>query len=64
MNRAFHYLKDEFIEASKKSVEDGNKNTVYTTKMLCCLKQMARHDVYPDGRFGDDDCIVWEMMRR
>ena len=35
---------------------------VYTTEMIAALRDMAEHDVYPDGTFGDDECNVWEMF--
>lgn len=63
MNRDYRYLKDEYLEEAEKSRKAGNSNTVYTFEMIRKLKEMARHDVYPDGRFGDDDCNVWSMLR-
>jgi len=32
-------------------------------EVISLLKEMAESDVYPDGRFGDDEVCVWEMFR-
>ena len=32
-------------------------------EVISLLKEMAESDVYPDGRFGDDEVRVWEMFR-
>lgn len=32
-------------------------------KMLA-LADMAVHNVYPDGTFGDDECVAWQKFRR
>ena len=58
------YYKDAFHEAFRKSCEAGNDGNVYTPEMLYALKEMAVHDVYPDGKFGDIDCEIWSMLRR
>lgn len=26
------------------------------------LADMAAHDVWPDGRFSDDDCLLWSKF--
>ena len=41
----------------------GQNSGVFTTKMLSALREMAEHDVYPDGSFGDEECVVWSMFR-
>lgn len=59
-------LKNDFIEEANKNKERlgvvscGNQ---YSPKMLIALKEMAKEDVYPDGRFSDMDCSIWEMFR-
>ena len=58
----WNFLKDKYLEARRESFESGNSNTVFTPKMLSALNEMAKHDVWPDGRFGDDDCNIWSMM--
>lgn len=60
----YNYLKDEYLEASRESMDAGNKNTVYTPKMIFLLRDMAEHDVWPDGRFGDTDCNIWSAFRK
>ena len=53
-------LKNNFIDA----VAASNANEKqYSFKMLQALRDMAKADVYPDGRFSDEDCNVWEMFR-
>ena len=59
-------FKNDFIEEANKNKERlgavlcGNQ---YSPKMLIALKEMAKEDVYPDGRFSDMDCSIWEMFR-
>jgi len=63
-------MKERFHEAFHKASEAGVVKTgtdfgsTYTMSMLRALKDMAEHDVWPDGRFGDDDCNVWSLFRR
>lgn len=57
-----HY-KDEFHRAAKRSKAAGNSNEVYTFEMLRALRDMAERDIYPDGSFGDNDCLIWSMYR-
>jgi len=51
------YLKDNYLEAAKE-----NRNERYSFRQLQCLRDMAEKDVYPDGRFGDEECNVWSMF--
>lgn len=37
---------------------------VITLEELNGLAEMAVSDVYPDGSFGDDHCIAWEIIKR
>lgn len=60
------HLKNEFLEEAKKNKERLGVilcENQYSPKMLLALKEMAKEDVYPDGRFGDMDCSIWEMFR-
>lgn len=36
---------------------------VLTIEELHGLAQMAVDGVYPDGSFGDDQCIAWEIIK-
>ena len=56
--------KQRFLEARKKAMSNGMRNTDYTFEMILALDEMARYDVWPDGRFGDDDCNVWSLLHR
>lgn len=51
----YDYLKEIYLDAPK--VNGG-----YTFQQLQALRDMAEHDVYPDGRFGDEECNVWSMF--
>lgn len=42
------------------SDEDGN--SVYTAQAIFKLRDMAKHDVYPDYRFSDEECAIWEAF--
>ena len=58
-------LKDEFLKAAEDNKEKLGVNSTnqYSPQMLIALKEMANKCVYPDGRFGDMDCSIWEMFR-
>ena len=58
-------LKQAYIDAKNEALEEGKvqHTGTYTPKMLRALKDMANADVYPDWRFGDEECNVWEMFR-
>ena len=62
------FLKDNYLDVRKEAFEKGildktNQNTgVYTFQMILCLRNMAEKDVYPDGRFGDEECNLWELF--
>ena len=58
----FEATEDAF--SSGKLNKSGQNSGVYTTEMLIALRDMVKHDVYPDGRFGDDECEVWSLFRR
>lgn len=55
-----HY-KEKYHEASRKSREAKNGNHVYTFEMLQAIRDMAEHDVWPDGTFSDEECNIWSM---
>ena len=35
----------------------------FNPKMLVALKEMAKADAYPDGRFSDMEVSIWELFR-
>lgn len=55
--------KDNFFNAVEKAKENKIPNTAFTFEMVLALKEMADHNVYPDGRFSDDHCNIWSMFR-
>lgn len=63
-------MKERFHEAFHEARRAGVVKTgtdfgsTYTMSMLRALKDMAEHEVWPDGRFGDDDCNVWSLFHR
>ena len=57
-------VKREFLDEFEKVMKETGSNQVYNMAMLRTLKKMAREDIYPDGRFGDNDDCLWEMFRR
>lgn len=58
-------LKDVFLaEADKAKEMRGWDNQFYTRGMIVALLNMAKEDVYPDGRFSDEACAMWSMFRR
>ena len=65
-NFNFSYLKNEYHEARKKAEKEFNIPNVgvYSFDMLSNLFEMAIHDVYPDGSFGDEECNVWSLFTR
>ena len=52
-------LKEKYLEASKRNKSKEG----YSFEMLQALRDMAKKDVYPDGRFSDEECNVWSMFR-
>lgn len=54
------YLKDKYLETLE--ARDENK-TGYTVEQLWALRDMAKADVWPDGRFSDEECVVWGLFR-
>ena len=55
-------IKEKYLEARKRSVESGNKDSVYTEEMILALRDMAELAIYPDWRFGDDECRIWSAF--
>ena len=51
-------LKDAYLEAK----ETNPDNTTYNFRQLQALRDMAKANVYPDGRFGDEECNIWSMF--
>ena len=60
MNIKEDWRKDKYIEGrlSRKDKEIDSRFT-YTADDIWNLKEMAKHDVYPDGRFSDEECCIW-----
>ena len=56
----YNYLKDEYLEL--RTQNKGNEG--YSFAMIAKLRDMAEKDVYPDGRFSDEECNLWSMLRR
>lgn len=53
-------LKEKYLDAADRAKEGTQ---VFTLEMLSALKEMAKADVYPDGRFSDTECNVWSLFR-
>jgi len=51
------YLKDKYLE-----VKPTGKENRYTLAQIAALRDMAERDVYPDGRFSDEECNLWGMF--
>lgn len=56
----YNYLKDKYLEIAK---ENRNGSGTYTAEMIFALRDMAKKDVYPDGRFSDEECNIWSAFR-
>jgi hypothetical protein len=54
--------KNKYLNAAAKARNDGVKDGCYTFEMLTALRDMAERDIYPDGRFGDEECNVWSLF--
>lgn len=35
----------------------------FSIAQVRAIYEMAKHNVYPDGRFGDEECNLWSLMR-
>lgn len=61
----YDYLKDRYIKTREKEVKENDlgwkhgRGAVYTADDIFNLREMAKYDVYPDGRFGDEECVIW-----
>lgn len=55
--RNYDYLKDNYLEA-----RNMNSNGNYTATQIAALCNMAERDIYPDNRFSDEECSIWEMF--
>lgn len=62
-NLYYGHLIDEYLEERAK-VWKGATNDVYSAEMLFKLAEMARYDVYPNGKFSDEECNLWSLFRR
>ena len=67
MNIKKRYLKEDYLRIRSEAFQKGEltdrqNDGVYTFTMIAALKHMAEEDVYPDGRFGDNECAVWSMF--
>lgn len=59
------YLKGNYLACRERTFEERGHNTeVFTIEQLNFLMEMARNDVYPDIRFGDNECNVWCLFHR
>ena len=57
-------FKDAFFEEVEKAKKmRGWDNKFYTYGEIVALMNMAKNDVYPDGRFGDEEVAIWSMFR-
>lgn len=63
MAKKYGYLKDEYLELSKSCPEVRGSKHIYTFEMISKLREMAKKDVYPDGRFSDEECNIWSLFR-
>ena len=48
-------LKEKYLEAPK--TKDG-----YTFAQISRIRDMAEKGAYPDWRFSDEECNLWEMF--
>lgn len=58
-------MKEAYLDAEETAkTETGRGNDKrYSFRMLQALRDMAEADVYPDNRFSDEECNIWEMFR-
>ena len=52
-------LKQKFLNLENKGNYDQG---LYSIDAIAALANMAKNDVYPDWRFGDNDYVVWSMI--
>jgi hypothetical protein len=55
-------LKVDALEALKEDTKQDGSKTYYGVRALYALKEMAKNDVWPDWRFGDNDCNAWSLF--
>lgn len=59
MNR-YDYLKDNYLTERRKTRTIADPR--YSAADIGRLRDMAERDVYPDGRFSDEECNIWSMF--
>lgn len=52
--------KDRYLAVARDNrvIQDG----LYTAEMILMLRDMAERDIYPDGRFSDEECTLWSAF--
>ena len=52
--------KDRYLKVARdyRVIQDG----LYTAEMILMLRDMAERDIYPDGRFSDEECTLWSAF--
>lgn len=61
----YDFLKDMYLETRKKEIKENDlgwkhgRGAVYTADDIFNLREMARYDIYPDGRFCDEERVIW-----
>lgn len=51
-------LRDNYIYT-----EPHPHDRAFTVPQIRAIYEMAKNNVYPDGRFGDEECNLWSLMR-
>ena len=54
-------LKDAALK--EKFFNDGSGQHGYGYRRIQALTAMAKRGIYPDGRFGDEECNLWSFLR-
>lgn len=62
MAQNYGYLKDRYLETRKTCPAVRGSKAVYTAEQIYALRDMAEKNVYPDGRFGDEECNIWSAF--
>lgn len=69
-NYKYSYLKDKYHEAKNDRLNTEEEsgfyggNVLFSLREISILAEMAERDVWPDGKFGDDECVIWGMFHR
>ncbi len=41
-----------------------DRSRTFTFEQVMDVAELLKHGAYPNGEFGDDECCLWEALKR